>query len=113
MSGLPMWSRIKLHIRTLPHQLDRVLHVVMVDADVETQPIIRQRLHALDKPRAQAKIDVRLKLDDPSDALDARVLCQPFQGRAGVVAVFERCPGNNPGDARIVWAMPLPSRLRP
>lgn len=39
----------KLHAGTLRHQLDRVRHLNVRDADVKAQPIVRQCLHALDK----------------------------------------------------------------
>ena len=76
------------------HQLDGVGQLKMLHADIETEVVLGEQLHAFDEARLQAEIDVRFELDQPADRLHV-FHCRKLGQCAFYPSTFLQCHGRN------------------
>src|SRR3954453_21423425 len=95
------------------YQGDGVLQVLVEDAEIEREAVLRQDLDTANEVRTDAEIEVWLALVEAADTLDARIDGDHrVQERAGTVAVFKRRPRHDPQDRRTVfWLVGDPLRF--
>ena len=93
-------------LRTAPDQLDHVVELVVIDAEIEAQPETRQQLEPVDEGRPQAEGVIGLALQEPADALDQGQRRQLLEIRLDRVAVLERRRRDHAHDARVGGGQP-------
>ncbi len=91
-----------LDVWTPADQRDRVGHMLVRDADVETEAVTLQQPYPTDEPRPQAELQVVLEPDDAPDALDLRYLGQTVQSVGCRLTLFQQRPGHHSGQPRLV-----------
>src|SRR4029077_21215917 len=85
----------------------------MLDADIKSEAVLRQKLHGLEEARLDAEGGVALGLDEPPDAAQCRVLLQCQEIRFDRRAFFERRMGHHAGKSSILVGQSLDEgRLR-
>ena len=91
---------------TRPDHVDAPRELIVPNADVERQAVLRQQPQPIEKVRANVKIGVWFRLDQPPDALQRLPeLRQHIEVRTGHHAVFQRRPGDDARDARIALGL--------
>ena len=78
------------HLRALADHLDRIRHLMVEDADVESEVVGGEQLEPVDEIGADAEIGIGLGLDQPPDAAQDLVLAQLIELAGDRLAALER-----------------------
>ena len=95
------------HLRAAPRELDRVGERPVLDADIEGEAVLRQKLDGFEEGRLETEGGVALGLDEPPDAAQDAVLLQGEEVGLDRLSVFERRMGDHAGEPRIAVRKPL------